>query len=203
MDSASVTVNVKVPEWFVGLTGPLTIQHLGRSYEVQLPTHAKPGDIIPVRLPTTGNQPSAPTLSSPPVNVGWHQERHRSRGSDSLRGAGGVEKMREARHFTPGPTQPPAPPQHPPPAPRTADEYGQDDENALRELLIQRCLELIRDAKNLTYVSVRNILTLEFGAERFKRYKSLVEYFLSRRAVERLGTSSGGAEGKEAPEGTS
>ena len=62
--------------------------------------------------------------------------------------------------------------------------YSDSDEIAIRELLIQRCLEICRlhGAKS-TYKVMSTILRGEFGEERFQRYKSLVEYHMKRNAL--------------------
>ena len=77
-------------------------------------------------------------------------------------------------------------------------EFGEEDENALRELLIQRCLELCRHqqrtndsrkhkprtAVDQIRTHIKNVVCQEFGPQRYERYKSLVEYFINKCIVD-------------------
>ena len=69
-----------------------------------------------------------------------------------------------------------------------APEFGEEDENVVRELLIQRCLELCRvegtRTEDVTQRLLEDVISAEFGASRYERYKSLVEYFIKRNILQ-------------------
>ena len=61
-----------------------------------------------------------------------------------------------------------------------AEDIALEDENVIKELIIQRCMELCRDQEEVNHHRIKDVICSEFGEQRYEKYKSLVEYFINK-----------------------
>ena len=145
-------------------------------YDIVVPDWARPGQQITVQIPGVAG-PLALTLPAAcqpgqriPIRVAQPVTSATLTPTTTPKVEGGAAPHNE---FPAPPPPPTTPPPAPPPAPRAEGQYGEADEIALRELLVQRCLELSRNPR-LTWADMRSTISAEFGQARFARYKDLV-----------------------------
>ena len=169
----------------------------GRVFTITVPPGLRPGDLLQFRIPGRTLQdlepsvrvrhsrvplPSAFSTSRTSIIVDDHFQLPTappSADSDS------DSHLSATTHFMP-----------------LAPEFGEEDENVVRELLIQRCLELCRvegtRTEDVTQRLLEDVISAEFGASRYERYKSLVEYFIKRNILQqqqKKESSGGGRRG--------
>ncbi len=145
---------IVVPDWATpGQQITVEVPGVPGPLTVTLPAGCRPGQRIPIEVAPRATPAPTPTVRR--VGAPPHDE------------------------FPAPPPPPSTPPPAPPPAPRAEEQYGEADEIALRELLVQRCLELSRNP-GLTWADMRNTISAEFGPARFARYKDLVMGYMPR-----------------------
>lgn len=155
----SSSISVRIPAGVVP-GERITFTRNGQEYAFLAPAGATPGTVILVNTPV-----STPPVSTPPLQALPLQALpHRLAPADAESASASMAKA--------GSNAPPL------------GSYSDSDEIAIRELLIQRCLEVCRLHGNKSnYKDMSTVIRGEFGEKRFQRYKSLVEYHMKRHAL--------------------
>ena len=166
---SSFVTQILIP---VGSTAGETLEFAtkdGKRYQYTIPHGSTPGDLLNVIVAPAASGGSSRSTGATSLNSSTTQ-------ATSLNSSTTQASSMSSTLTTQIPTLPSAPP---------FKSYSDADEIAIRELLVQRCLEIFRmQGKNVNYESVSKIVAKEFGHERFHRYKSLVEYHVKRHALQ-------------------
>lgn len=192
---SSTRINIRVPYTWDGFS-QLEIKRGKRIYLIDVPTGTRKGDILTVNLsgPRTVRDnfhhlgPSS--VESPRHDASTKFSTSTSSYSFPKYSTGGSFSSSYSSS-TPSKCTPTKTASNVPKSTQFDPEFGEEDENALRELLIQRCLELLKNQQKQKTVKldqvrnyIKNIVCQEFGAQRYERYKTFVEYFINKRIVD-------------------
>ena len=128
-----------------------------------------PKSVVPTRRQLLTSVPTAPTYSS-------------SRSSLSTSSAPTYSSSRSSLSTSSAPTYSSSRSSLLSTTPFTpiAEDIALEDENVIKELIIQRCMELCRDQEEVNHHRIKDVICSEFGEQRFEKYKSLVEYFINK-----------------------